>query len=44
MQIGRCYMPLGKADSALIIYNECMTIDSLYSEVMGDVARLHIDN
>lgn len=44
MQIGRCYMPLGKADSALIIYNKCITIDSLYNEAMGDVARLHIDN
>ena len=44
LQIGRCYMHLGKIDSALIIYGECMTIDSNYSEVMGDIARLHIDN
>ena len=44
LQIGRCYMHIGKVDSALIIYNECIKIDSLYSEVMGDVARLHIDN
>ena len=44
LQIGRCYMHLGKTDSALIIYKECIKIDSLYSEVMGDVARLYIDN
>ena len=44
LQIGRCYMHLGKIDSALISYNKCITIDSLYSEVIGDLARLHTDN
>jgi len=44
LQIGRCYIHIGKVDSALIIYNKCIKIDSLYREVMGDVARLHIDN
>ena len=44
LQIGRCYMHLGEADSALIIYKKCIKIDSLYSEVMGDLARLYTDN
>ena len=44
LQIGRCYMHLGKVDSALITYSKCMTIDNTYSEVIGDIARLHIDN
>ena len=44
LQIGRCYLHLGKIDSALITYNKCMEIDSLYGEALGDMARLHIDN